>query len=308
MNNRQLMIKAIDLIEDRLTTVLPVAVLSKEMGYSLYHFTRLFQAVTGIAPGDYISRRRITEAALDILRTPERSLQDISLDYNFNNYETFTRAFKRMLHTTPSIVQKGHTAMKLPLLPRLYEQDLLQAPMDSNISPQVVNFGEIILQGPLIRVNNDFSVITNTWPLLFNKVNAIPERMLPEQYYQVGLWPDDYESTGFSVMCACELTPSIPNTSEHLIHSDTSSVPEIYIDSNRELPILILPPARYLKFVHKGRSCDIPTTYKYIYGIWLPKSDYRISLPFEFEYYGEEYLGPDNENSVSEIYIPLELS
>lgn len=62
MNNHQLIIQALDLIEDRLTTFLPVAVLSKEMGYSLYHFTRLFQAVTGIAPGDYIARRKITEA------------------------------------------------------------------------------------------------------------------------------------------------------------------------------------------------------------------------------------------------------
>ncbi|WP_081386719.1 GyrI-like domain-containing protein [Paenibacillus odorifer] len=70
----------------------------------------------------------------------------------------------------------------------------------------------------------------------------------------------------------------------------------------------IIEVIRYLKFIHKGRSCDIPSTYKYIYGIWLPKTEYRMSIPFELEYYGELYLGPDNENSVSEIYIPLEFS
>jgi AraC family transcriptional regulator len=89
------------------------------------------------------------------------------------------------------------------------------------------------------------------------------------------------------MMCACQLNP-------------------IYKDINGEFPIQILPPIRYLKFIHKGRSCDIPSTYKYIYGIWLPKTEYRISIPFELEFYGEGYLGPDNENSVSEIYIPLE--
>lgn len=307
MNNRQLMIQALDLIEDRLTTVFPVAVLSKEMGYSLYHFTRLFQAITGIAPGEYISRRRITETALEILRKPERSLQDISLDYNFNSYETFTRAFKRMLHTTPSLVRKRHTATsKLPLLLRLYEQDLVQAPMDSNISPQVVDFGEIFLQGPLVKVNNDFSVLTDTWPQLFSKVSTIPDRILPEKYYQVGFWPDDYESNGFSIMCACELK-STSITLDRSIHSDSSFISGTIVDSNLKFPIQILPPARYLKFIHKGRSRDISSTYKYIYGIWLPRTEYRISIPFEFEYYGEEYLGPDNANSVSEIYIPLEL-
>jgi AraC family transcriptional regulator len=267
--------------------VLPVSVLSKEMGYSLYHFTRLFQAVTGIAPGDYILRRRITEAALDIHRMPDRSLQDISLDYNFSNYETFTRAFKRMLHTTPSHVRKRLTETKLPLLPRLHEQDLLKITLDCNIFPQLVDLGEIILQGPVIKVDHDFSVISDTWPLLFSKVATLSDRIQPEKYYQLGLWPDDYESNGLSMMCACQLNP-------------------IYKDINGEFPIQILPPIRYLKFIHKGRSCDIPSTYKYIYGIWLPKTEYRISIPFELEFYGEGYLGPDNENSVSEIYIPLE--
>lgn len=148
MNNRQLIIQALDLIEDRLTTFLPVAVLSKEMGYSLYHFTRLFQAVTGIAPGDYIARRKITEAALDIHRMPERSLQDISLDYNFSNYETFTRAFKRMLHTTPSLVRKRLTETKLPLLPRLYEQDLLQVLSDSDLSPSSLISEKLYFKDP----------------------------------------------------------------------------------------------------------------------------------------------------------------
>lgn len=148
LNNRQLIIQALDLIEDRLNTLLPVAVLSKEMGYSLYHFTRLFQAVTGIAPGDYIARRKITEAALDIHRMPERSLQDISLDYNFSNYETFTRAFKRMLHTTPSLVRKRINKTKLPLLPRLYEQDLLQVPSYSDLSPSSLISGKLYFKDP----------------------------------------------------------------------------------------------------------------------------------------------------------------
>lgn len=148
MNNRQLIIQALDLIEDRLTTFLPVAVLSKEMGYSLYHFTRLFQAVTGIAPGDYIARRKISEAALDIHRMPERSLQDISLDYNFSNYETFTRAFKRMLHTTPSLVRKDLLKRELPLLPRLNEQDLLQVLSDSDLSPSSLISEKLYFKDP----------------------------------------------------------------------------------------------------------------------------------------------------------------
>lgn len=94
MNNYQLVVQALDHIEAELKSPLSVTALSRRTGYSLYHFIRLFQAITGITPGDYIARRKITEAAKDLKRWPERSFQDIALDYHFNDYETFTRAFK----------------------------------------------------------------------------------------------------------------------------------------------------------------------------------------------------------------------
>ncbi|WP_088832481.1 GyrI-like domain-containing protein [Paenibacillus tyrfis] len=45
---------------------------------------------------------------------------------------------------------------------------------------------------------------------------------------------------------------------------------------------------------------------KYIYETWLPQSEYALILPYEFEYYGSAYQGPDNEDSETEIYIPIE--
>ncbi|MNR55694.1 Bacterial transcription activator, effector binding domain [compost metagenome] len=76
---------------------------------------------------------------------------------------------------------------------------------------------------------------------------------------------------------------------------------------HHNLPVHVLPPARYLKFLHKGASAEVSATYNYIYGVFLPKTDYRLTLSYEFEYYGKDYLGPDNQDSVSEIYVPLTL-
>ncbi|MFF2019643.1 AraC family transcriptional regulator [Paenibacillus sp. NPDC058177] len=317
MNNRQLILKALNLIEDHLTASLPVAALSNAMGYSLYHFIRLFQAVTGMAPGEYIIRRKITEAALDIIHSPDRSFLDISLHYHFNNYETFTRAFKRLLHTTPTLVRKRQAGTMLPLLHRMHERDLLHLSATFSTPPQLVELGEIILQGPLARVKNNPDVITQTWPRLFNSIHNIPQRKLPEKYYQVAYWPEKDDHSAFSVMCACELLASLLEQSKkhHDFQSrvlETSFLDESlnilsHTGPSADFPIHRLPPARYLRFIHKGLSREVSSTYKYIYGIWLPKTDYRLSLPYEFEYYGDAYLGPDNESSLSEIYIPLEL-
>ncbi|AIQ56112.1 AraC family transcriptional regulator [Paenibacillus borealis] len=300
MNNGQLILQAIDYIESNLKQTLSVLALSRVSGYSQYHFIRLFQGVTGLTPGDYIARRRISEAAREILRNPHRSFQDISLDYSFNDYETFTRAFKRLLHTTPTrIRQKSNPDIPLLLHP-IRGRDLPHWTGHNTASPEVIELGEITLQGPFITVNNDHSIIGAAWEQLFSGISAISDRRLPEKYYQLGYWPDNYEDSGISFLCACELNASSPLPPGTKLRTDRGQA-----DNN--LPVHILPPARYLRFLHKGPSDEVSATYKYIYGVFLPGTDHRLNLSYEFEYYGKDYLGPDNPNSVSEIYIPLTL-
>lgn len=60
MKNSQLILQATQYIEANLKQPLSVLTLSRASGYSLFHFIRLFQGVTGLTPGDYIARRRIS--------------------------------------------------------------------------------------------------------------------------------------------------------------------------------------------------------------------------------------------------------
>lgn len=311
MNNYQLILQALEYIEAELKSPLSVTSLSRRTGYSMYHFIRLFQAVTGITPGDYIARRKITEAAKDLQRWPKRSFQDIALDYHFNDYETFARAFKRLLHTTPTQLRNKQAIPMLPMLHRLDEQDLLHLPAIYGIPPQIVELDEITLTGPIVKVSSDYSVISEAWSELFTQVPNLHGRKLPACYYQVGYWPDDFENSGTSFMCACELHPQRERAVQHQYEMTQSTSPSSGASGQTQLsvdfPIYTLPAATYLKFIHTGVSEDVSYTYKYIYETWLPKSQYRLSLPYQFEYYGEQYLGPDNKNSISEIYVPLAL-
>ncbi|WP_042200917.1 helix-turn-helix domain-containing protein [Paenibacillus camerounensis] len=296
MDNRQLIMTAIDHIEDNLRQPVSVRSLSQFTGYSMYHFIRLFQGITGLTPGDYIARRKITEAVRDILSKPRRSLLDISLDYSFKDYETFVRTFKRLLHTTPTMLrQKINPELPL-LLHRLYSHDLQQWILQHTSEPQTVEIGEIKLQGIQVTVDDDPSLISNAWKQLSGSLPSISERMLPERFYQLGYWTDDYGDNGIRFLCGCELN-NTPSPASRSLAGQSLISPE--------LPIHSLPPARYLKFQHRGRSADISAIYKYIYGVFLPKTDYQLTLPYEFEYYGKDYLGPEDPGSVSEIYIPI---
>lgn len=45
---------------------------AKSIGYSYYHFTRLFEGLLGETIGNYIRKRRITKAAQDLIYTDKK--------------------------------------------------------------------------------------------------------------------------------------------------------------------------------------------------------------------------------------------
>ena len=74
------------------------------------------------------------------------------------------------------------------------------------------------------------------------------------------------------------------------------------IPENMETRILI--GGLYAVFVHKGMAKDFPKTSQYIFGQWLPNSDYELDEREHFELLGAKY-NPTDENSEEEVWIPI---
>jgi AraC family transcriptional regulator len=92
---QQAVYTAVTYIEDHLIKDITIADIAASSGYSLYHFIRVFNQSAHHTPYDYLIRRRLSEAAVELVTNNQRIL-DISLQFQFNNHETFSRAFKRM--------------------------------------------------------------------------------------------------------------------------------------------------------------------------------------------------------------------
>jgi AraC family transcriptional regulator len=88
-------------IEEHLGSEITLADAAGAAAMSPYHFHRVFSAVLGEPLGDYIRRRRLTEAARRLLGA-KRSVLDIALDVGFESHEGFTRAFKRLYGLSPT--------------------------------------------------------------------------------------------------------------------------------------------------------------------------------------------------------------
>ena len=74
-------------------------------GYSLYHFSRIFNQATGHSPYDYVIRRRLSEAARELINT-DKKIIDIAFDAGFESLRTFNRTFFRFMKDTPSKYRK----------------------------------------------------------------------------------------------------------------------------------------------------------------------------------------------------------
>lgn len=75
--------------------------LSRRLGYSEFHTTRKFREIAGMPFRDYLRRRRLAFALIEV-RDSSKSILEIALDHGFSSHAAFTRAFKETYGVTPS--------------------------------------------------------------------------------------------------------------------------------------------------------------------------------------------------------------
>ena len=93
--------KVLQYIETRYTQPITLEECAAAAGYSKFHFSRQFKALTGLAFTDYINRKRIRAAELQLCRT-NLSVTDIAMRSGFGSLTTFNRVFRKVKNCTPS--------------------------------------------------------------------------------------------------------------------------------------------------------------------------------------------------------------
>ncbi|MDL2225858.1 GyrI-like domain-containing protein [Eubacteriales bacterium OttesenSCG-928-M02] len=80
--------------------------LSAIAGCSSYHFQRVFSYMAGVTLGEYIRRRRLTQAAVSLQSTGEKVI-DVALRYGYDSPTAFARAFQNFHGMTPTEARKS---------------------------------------------------------------------------------------------------------------------------------------------------------------------------------------------------------
>lgn len=116
MNWDEQLNRVIDYIEANLDGSIDPDKIARIMGQSVIGFQRTFSVVMNMSLNDYIRRRRMTLAALE-LRSSSAKVIDIALKYGYESPEAFTRVFKEIHGVSPSQARKE--SVQLNLFPRI---------------------------------------------------------------------------------------------------------------------------------------------------------------------------------------------
>lgn len=102
--------RSIDVIDQRVRTTLTAQELADMAGFSLYHYYHVFEAVTGVSVGRYITHRRLLHAAWDMSQGKDATAA--ALEYGFDTHAGFYKAFRREFGTSPSRYNRSHRAAR----------------------------------------------------------------------------------------------------------------------------------------------------------------------------------------------------
>lgn len=111
-------------IQEHIFDPLSLEEIAKEVGYSPYHFTRIFKAHMGIPLFYYVSSLRLQKAK-DLLLHTDLTIRDIALEVGHQSLGTFTTRFTQKVGVSPAAFRQtaADAEKALETIKRLGEEE-----------------------------------------------------------------------------------------------------------------------------------------------------------------------------------------
>lgn len=282
VNRDRLIQDALDYIEANLRGDLLLEDISDAANYSPWHFHRLFTAYTGMGVGEYIRRRRLSEASRQLTDSDVQIVR-LAEAWGFESQAAFTRAFTRQFGISPAKHrrQRQNLPCQSPITFKLRKKGVHM------INARITHKPAFTIIGIRCQTTMQNNVIPQLWDDFGKVCDKIPAPKYPETALGICYGEADKE-----------MTPETPFYYLAGMEVDASAkVPEGMLS-------LDMPEKEYAVFEHHGALDDLHDTYGAIYDDWFGKSEYRPSGEYDFELYDERFQYGKPE-SVMEIWVPI---
>ncbi|HHV12584.1 MAG TPA: AraC family transcriptional regulator [Clostridiales bacterium] len=270
---------AINYIEEHITEDLDYEQVAKVACCSTYHFQRMFAYMANIPLSEYIRRRRMSLAAVD-LQFGEEKIIDIAMKYGYTSPTAFNRAFQSVHGIAPSLIKKGSSQMKsYPPISFKITIKGVEA-LDYRIEEKE-SFRIIGVSQPLHKeIEKNFTIVPQMWQESVMN-GTIPKLAAMMNHHPMGL-----------------LGVSTCNDDEEWRYfiAVSSSLP-----TDKTLEEYLVPAATWAIFTGSGTGQSIQELEQRIVTEWLPSSGYEYANAPDIEV----YLNADPDNAQYEVWIPV---
>lgn len=147
---------AIDYIEDNLAGETDLKVMADKACCSVFHFQRMFFAILGLTPAEYVRRRKLTLAARDITSSDARII-DIAVKYGYNSPVSFARAFRNVHGINPRTARQP--GVKLSAFPRISFSITLKGGIDMDYRIMDKPAFEVIARARKFTITNNENLV-----------------------------------------------------------------------------------------------------------------------------------------------------
>lgn len=285
MSNLSSIKRSLEYIESHIKDKIELKEIAGYVNFSEYHLHRMFRGITGYTLKDYVRKRRLYLAALDIMNHRD-TLVNIAHDYQFSSQASFSVAFKQMHGLTPSEVRQSKRIQ--PFGEVALNRIELKRPDGLMKEPILVHLDGFSVTGLDCQTNYNQLVkednpINRLWMSIQQQLN-MDEEMSLYAVYQYNPAEIHLDNISFTYLLGFK------NDEDKSCHIGST--------------VNHIPESPYLLFQVDTSKTDLFDVYDYIDENWLPHSDYILSEVADFEVHKINNSTHKNANIV-DIYISV---
>lgn len=255
---------------------------------STYHFQRMFSYIASVPLSEYIRRRRLTLAALE-LQTSNIKVIDAALKYGYESPEAFSRAFKKLHGVMP--VSARDAGVSLKVFPRITFHITINGGSEMNYRIEQKEAFEVFgLELKTNVINGQcYKEIPEFWEncVKDGRCNALAQTAgkKPGELLDAGVTYAHNKNGSMCYMIAC--------------YKQSETVPSEYT-------VLNIPRQTWAVFSTEWKSekddQKLHDVWKRIYSEWFPTVNYQHA---ECDFDIEMYFGDKQSEYGAEIWIPV---
>ncbi|UOK62842.1 AraC family transcriptional regulator [Paenibacillus sp. OVF10] len=268
--------RALDYIEMNLVGEIELKEIAQCAYCSSHQFQRMFSFITNVSLAEYIRRRRLTLAAIE-LQNSDRRVVDIAIKYGYESPVSFARAFQSLHGVNPAMAREEGTALKA--YPRLSFLISIKGEEPMNYRIETKESFEIFGIEKVFQLNG-VETPAELWKQ--SHENGEVERLATN----AGDLPNSLNSNYHKVHAVCSYKKTGEDTFPYMLcaFKGETSKPDGYTS-------ITIPAHTWAIFSSDPFTWDkfdetIETLYRRFFSEWLPTTGYEQVDGMEFEITG----------------------